>query len=147
MIAPGQKNSAISGAGIPNSRNARSQVGAGMSLRPMATTLRLVSSHGAAGVVLATAPVASPQAYSRMVRARICFALVCARAEALRGVSSLDLAEKANTFSAPLGAFIQIVVAIFGAFAARIFSVSPSSTIRDASPSAVKLWGPLCPTL
>jgi hypothetical protein len=60
---------------------------------------------------------------------------------ALGVTSSLNLPEKANTFSGPFAELIHTTVFTFGAFAARFFNVSPSSTILDASPRLLKSSG------
>jgi hypothetical protein len=60
---------------------------------------------------------------------------------ALGVTSSLNLPEKANTFSGPFAGLIHTTVFTFGAFAARFFNVSPSSTILDASPRLLKSSG------
>jgi hypothetical protein len=52
-----------------------------------------------------------------------------------------QLPEKANTFSGPFAELIHTTVFTFGAFAARFFNVSPSSTILDASPRLLKSSG------
>lgn len=130
MIAS-QKNSALSSA--TNSRDARQQVSAGMSQRLMETALRAVSSlRGATVSPLATVAPFPP--YSRRwLHPKFDAAF-------LPLASNTRLAERVSiTRSAFFGAFIQTVVAIFGAFSARRFNVNPSSTILTAPSSGSKL--------
>lgn len=144
MIAP-QKNSAISGAGIPNSRNARQQVDAGMSRRSMETALRAVSSHTGRRHISGRG-AASLVSYSRRWP-QLPFDTNCL--PACRVAASVrKLGERVLTIRSPFSLeLIQIVVAIRGALAERIFNVSPSSTYLDAVPSAMKFGGLQCPTL
>jgi hypothetical protein len=93
--------------------------------------------HGVADVTAAAEDFL--HSYSRMF---------LARPRPLGAFTSLDLPEKANTFSGPLGELINTVVFAFGSVGApaeRFLIVKPISTIRDASPSVVKTSGRLFP--